>query len=51
MGRETALRCADSAIRLVRKIDIYVKGSDKALSPWLRDRAPDTGRFPDEVFA
>jgi len=42
-------RIVDSTIRLVRKIEVVVFGSDERLRPWLFDRSAD-GSFPPEVF-
>lgn len=47
--RETALRCADSAVRLVRKLHAAM-GKDAAGLPWLFDRDPKTGMFPPKAF-
>ena len=41
-------KLVDSAVSLVRKVELAVQGSDERLS-WMRDRGPD-GFFPKEVF-
>lgn len=45
----TALRCTDSAVRLVRKLHESMGRNTRSLS-WLLDRDPKTGLFPPKAF-